>query len=451
MSKSNALLKYRNKEEVTEEVLEGCSVFVLPGPREKFTESEFNCMKSYLSSGGNILVLLGEGGEKAFQTNINFLLEEYGIMINNGLKHGNKAVDSVIRTHYYKYFHPKECLVMNGVLNKGIEYLARKLNHSFSANDEANSKSALPFVYPFGATLNVARPAVAILSSGSSAYPANRPVCAFYGPNDSKSENDTSDGGRIAVMGSLHVFSDAYLEREANRILLDILFRYLSDDRSLELNKVDAEDPEEIAQPKDQLGLRDLEKEMAVTENNAEPLEVQSMISDYYEVPDTAQLSERLRVCLQESDEIPTDNMKLFNQKLFSISGDKVPDVLEAYSLLNVKYEPLKLIKPQFETPLPALQCAVFPPSFRDLPPPPLELFDLDEAFSSETSRLAQLANKCIVGEKEVEGDFEYFIRECGNILNIPSQLEEEAPKDARHILYHVALHISEFRKLNSA
>lgn len=60
------------------------SIFVLPGPREKFTENEFNTIKKYLDSGGNVLVMLGEGGEKMFQTNINFLLEEYGIMINNG-------------------------------------------------------------------------------------------------------------------------------------------------------------------------------------------------------------------------------------------------------------------------------------------------------------------------------------------------------------------------------
>ena len=40
---------------------------------------------------------------------------------------------------------------------------------------------ALAFVYPFGATLNVAKPAVAVLSSGSVSYPLNRPVCAFYG------------------------------------------------------------------------------------------------------------------------------------------------------------------------------------------------------------------------------------------------------------------------------
>jgi hypothetical protein len=41
-------------------------------------------MKRYLDSGGNILVMLGEGGEKNYLTNVNFLLEEYGIMINTG-------------------------------------------------------------------------------------------------------------------------------------------------------------------------------------------------------------------------------------------------------------------------------------------------------------------------------------------------------------------------------
>ena len=75
---------------------------MLPGPREKFSETEINYMKKYLESGGSIFVLLGEGGEKRFGTNINFLLEEYGIMVNN---------DAVVRTNYYKYFHPKECLI----------------------------------------------------------------------------------------------------------------------------------------------------------------------------------------------------------------------------------------------------------------------------------------------------------------------------------------------------
>ena len=37
----------------------------------------------------------------------------------------------------------------------------------------------------------------------------------------------------------------------------------------------------------------------------------------------------------------------------------------------------------------------VFPPAFRELPPPKLDLFDLDEHFTSEKARLAQLTNKC--------------------------------------------------------
>ena len=37
-----------------------------------------------MEDGGSLLVLLGEGGEGSFNTNINFLLEDFGIMVNNG-------------------------------------------------------------------------------------------------------------------------------------------------------------------------------------------------------------------------------------------------------------------------------------------------------------------------------------------------------------------------------
>ena len=46
------------------------------------------------------------------------------------------------------------------------------------------------------------------------------------------------------------------------------------------------------------------------------------------------------------------------------VKNDLAPTV-QAYEDLSVKHEPLKLITPQFETPLPPLQAAVFPPSFR--------------------------------------------------------------------------------------
>ena len=38
----------------------------------------------------------------------------------------------------------------------------------------------LSFLYPYGATLNVEKPSMAVLSSGSVSFPLNRPVCAFH-------------------------------------------------------------------------------------------------------------------------------------------------------------------------------------------------------------------------------------------------------------------------------
>ncbi|XP_067009694.1 intraflagellar transport protein 52 homolog [Anabrus simplex] len=390
-----------NKDEITLVTLQDVSLFVLPGPREKFTENEFNCLKKYLDSGGSILVMLGEGGEKSYQTNINFLLEEYGIMVNS---------DAVVRTHYYKYFHPKECLVSNGILNRGIIEASGKLSKKSTYEDD--NYQGLNFVYPYGATLNVAKPAVAILSTGSIAFPLNRPVCAFY------IQGSKSPSGKLAVLGSAQLFADQYLEKEDNDRLRDVIFRFLTTSE-VQLNNIDAEDPE---------------------------------ISDYIMIPDTARLAEMPRKCLQESaDEIPTDYTKLFNNRLFSIHTGVVPAAINAYKELNVKHEPLRLITPQFETPLPLLQAAVFPPSFQELPPPALELFDLDEAFSSERSRLAQLANKCLQGGVDSgseEADLEYFIRECGQILGVATG---SIDPDARQVLHTVASHIAEFKKVNHA
>ena len=61
----------------------------------------------------------------------------------------------------------------------------------------------------------------------------------------------------------------------------------------------------------------------------------------------------------------------------------------------SVKHEPLTLIPPEFETPLPNLRPAVFPPVLKEPPGPQLDLYDLDEHFASEKAKLAQLTNKC--------------------------------------------------------
>ena len=81
-------------------------------------------------------------------------------------------------------------------------------------------------------------------------------------------------------------------------------------------------------------------------------------------------------------------------------------------------------------------------------------MFDLDEAFSSEKSRLAQITNKC--GEEDVE----YFVRESADILGITADQVPAlgpggggggvGPEVAKHILEYVFAHVVEFKKLNS-
>ena len=48
-------------------------------------------------------------------TNLNYLFEQYGISVNN---------DSVVRTAFYKYFHPKEALIDQGILDPEISRIA---------------------------------------------------------------------------------------------------------------------------------------------------------------------------------------------------------------------------------------------------------------------------------------------------------------------------------------
>lgn len=52
-----------------------------------------------------------------------------------------------------------------------------------------------------------------------------------------------SGQGKLVVMGSAHVFSDQYLDKEENSKLQEVIFRWLTSDE-VSLNSIDADDPE---------------------------------------------------------------------------------------------------------------------------------------------------------------------------------------------------------------
>jgi len=142
--------------------------------------------------------------------------------------------DSVIRTVYNrKYFHPKENCISNGIINREISNFAKGkqkakpgslIAQNFVAHmlknegvELTDDHGGLTFLYPNGASLNVQKPAIPILSSGPISYPLNRPIAAVYTSKTRK--------GRLMVVGSYLMLSDNYLEKEENFKLMEILTR----------------------------------------------------------------------------------------------------------------------------------------------------------------------------------------------------------------------------------
>jgi intraflagellar transport protein 52 len=56
-------------------------------------------------------------GTETLNTNFNYFLEDFGISVNS---------DSICRIVYGKYHHPKEVMVVDGILNREINRAAGK-------------------------------------------------------------------------------------------------------------------------------------------------------------------------------------------------------------------------------------------------------------------------------------------------------------------------------------
>lgn len=354
-------------------------------------------MKDFVSNGGSILVMLGENGENYFDTNINFLLEEIGLNINS---------DSVVRQHYYKYFHPKEAILNGCVVCENMNNELLKVIKKGGTQSLMDEKFDIEIVYPFGATLNVISPSNTLITTSTIAYPFNRAVCGHY---------INEKGGQILAIGSGHMFTDKYIVNEHNMNVWDYFITLLVE-RTITYKAKDFNDVE---------------------------------IHDYTTIPDMIYLADQPKICLVESFDcdIPADFKKLFEMQLYSINNDRLHEVVSMYEKLGIEYENLKIIKPAFELPLPPIQLAVFPPIFSDLLPPPVELFDLDEAFSSEKSQISQLTNKCFQqGFKDIDHkEMEYFVRECGRILAVTH--DDHTP--AKEILHTISMKIANYKKLD--
>ena len=306
--------------------------------------------------------------------------------------------------------------VSDGIVNRGVKQAAAKLGLEVKGGANNNEKGAddgINFVYPNGSTLNVAPGATCLLSSGHLTFPVNRPTGAIWEAN--KESPDSQMKGRLAVLGAVQMFDDEHLESEHNEIIQQIIFQWLLREADIPVHQQDADYPD---------------------------------LHEYDQLPDVAGLAGRLRSCLQESDSVPRDFTKLFDDKLFKFDTNLIPEAYELYTKTRVPKAPLTLIQPQFEVPLPPLNAAVFPPQLREQPCPALDLYDLDDEFASERIRLAQLSNKCD------ERDLEYYINEATNIVTqgmgdeVP-QRHGTAESQAKQALFFLMSKLASWKKLH--
>lgn len=262
----------------------------------------------------------------------------------------------------------------------------------------------MDFVYPYGVSLNIQKPSRPLLSSGPVSYPMNRPIAAVW-----EAETMTGDQrGRLIVIGAVELFGDDWLDKEENAKLCDVLFAWLAGELDVDM-----------------------------TSDRAD-----AQLWEYTRVPNVEALAQSIKPCLQGMDDLPKDFTKSFELNMFRFDTRIIPQAVKLYERLGVPHDPLTLIPPQFECPLPKLQPATFPPAMREPPPPALDQFDLDEHFAPESIRLAQVTNKCAGGED----DLEYYIAECGEILGVSNQLPF-GERSAKHILFHIFKHVVEYKK----
>ena len=380
--------------------MRNANLFVIGEPKSLFTPDEINILRQYLEEGGNLLIIQGEQGDAKNSTNLNDFLKDYGVQF-----HG----DSVVRTSFYKYFHPKQCFIDTLTVHPGflktIKNVKKMKKIDLMDEDpgqDDDDDCPLKIIYPFGQSIDISpnkQNISTLFTSGKIAYPMNRPLCVVTTSKSTK--------GKLCVLGSINFLENNYIDKEENMKVIDGLIKWL-----LGMNNADISSPSKSIK-----------------------------LNEYIYIPNIISMSDKVKSCLDEAKEPPSNFNDLYDMNMFSIDNDLVPESIELYDKLHVKHEILGIIPPQFETPLPPLQLAVFDPIIKDFPVPNLELFDLDEQFASEKIKLAQTTNKC------TDEDLEFYILQCADILGISGKIDNK--NDPKAVLAYVMKSLINFKKLN--
>ena len=256
-------------------------------------------MRQYLEEGGNLLIIQGEQGDANNNTNLNDFLKDYGLSFRG---------DSVVRTSYFKYFHPKQCFIDTLTVHPGFLRTIKSIKKMQKIDlmddendlDDTDDDCPLKIVYPFGQSIDIdpKRGNISTLfTSGKIAYPMNRPLCAVT--------TSRSTRGKLCVFGSMNFFNNNYIDKEENMKVIDGIIKWL-----LGINNADIATPSKYVK-----------------------------INDYIYIPNIISISDKVKSCLDEAKEPPANFNELYDMNMFKIDNDLVPEAIDLYDKLHVKHE----------------------------------------------------------------------------------------------------------------
>jgi len=368
------------KRDLSAQSLESDDVLVFGSPQRPFSAEDVDFLRAFIDMGGSIAFFFGECGliQNSLGPHfIDLLREEIGISVSD---------DSVVRLEHHKYLHPKHVHIANGIIHPGVVEEARYVGSegnprvinttvdSEHATEQIGANAGLTFVYPNGVTLNVDSPSVPLLSSGPVSFPIKRPVVAVR-------DGSCKGKGRCLVVGSADIFANEWINKEENSSLCDVFFRFL-------------------------LGRGRSQENVITFHLSRASHDIEELIC----VPDVRTLANQVKPCM-EWKPLPNDPNQLFWDKQHHFDTRHVLDITKLYNDLDVERKPLSFVRPDFERSMWPLRPAVFQPSIPDLPPPPLELFHLNEWFSNKKVKLEGIFRQN--GPKELRK----YIEDAGAIL----------------------------------
>ena len=137
----------------------------------------------------------------------------------------------MVRTSYYKYFHPKQCFIDTLTVHPGFLKTIKNIKKSKKIDlmgeddmgqDDDDDDCPLKIVYPFGQSIDIdpkKQNISTLFTSGKIAFPMNRPLCAVT--------TSKSTRGKLCALGSINLLDNSYLDKEENMKVVDGLIKWL--------------------------------------------------------------------------------------------------------------------------------------------------------------------------------------------------------------------------------